>query len=223
MTDINVELHCHTYHSSDSLMLPKQILQACDRRGIDRVAITDHNSIAGARETAALGPERVIIGEEILTTEGEILGYFVQEEIPKGLPPMEVVERLRAQGAVISIAHPFDPTRGHRWSMETLETLFPHIDALEVFNARCWNDQPNDMAADIARNTGLNSTAGSDAHAPAEVGRAYLNMPAFSDADSFKEALAHVRVMGRRSVPLVHLYSRYATWRKRLGWTPPER
>ena len=223
MTDINVELHCHTYHSSDSLMLPKQILQACDRRGIDRVAITDHNSIAGARETAALDPERVIIGEEILTTEGEILGYFVQEEIPKGLPPMEVVERLRAQGAVISIAHPFDPTRGHRWSMETLETLFPHIDALEVFNARCWNDQPNDKAADIARNTGLNSTAGSDAHAPAEVGRAYLNMPAFSDADSFKEALAHVRVMGRRSVPLVHLYSRYATWRKRLGWTPPER
>ena len=223
MTDINVELHCHTYHSSDSLMLPKQILQACDRRGIDRVAITDHNSIAGARETAALGPERVIIGEEILTTEGEILGYFVQEEIPKGLPPMEVVERLKAQGAVISIAHPFDLSRGYRWSMETLETLFPHIDALEVFNARCWNDQPNDMAADIARNTGLNSTAGSDAHAPAEVGRAYLNMPAFSDADSFKEALAHVRVMGRRSVPLVHLYSRYATWRKRLGWTPPER
>ncbi len=223
MTNINVELHCHTYHSSDSLMLPKQILQACDRRGIDLVAITDHNSIAGARETAALDPERVIIGEEILTTEGEILGYFVQEEIPKGLPPMEVVERLKAQGAVISIAHPFDPTRGHRWSMETLETLFPHIDALEVFNARCWNDQPNDQAADIARNAGLLGTAGSDAHAPAEVGRAYLSLPAFSDADSFKEALAHARIMGRRSVPLVHLYSRYATWRKRLGWTPPER
>ncbi len=223
MTNINVELHCHTYHSSDSLMLPKQILQACARRGIDLVAITDHNSIAGARETAALNPERVIIGEEILTTEGEILGYFVQEEIPKGLPPMEVVERLRAQGAVISIAHPFDPTRGHRWSMETLETLFPHIDALEVFNARCWNDQPNDQAADIARNAGLLGTAGSDAHAPAEIGRAYLSLPTFSDAESFKEALAHAHTMGRRSVPLVHLYSRYATLRKRFGWTQPER
>jgi predicted metal-dependent phosphoesterase TrpH len=223
MTNVNVELHCHTYHSRDSLMLPKQILQACDRRGVDLVAITDHNSIAGARETAALDPERVIIGEEILTTEGEILGYFVQEEIPKGLPPMEVVERLRAQDAVISIAHPFDPTRGHRWSMETLETLFPHIDALEVFNARCWNDQPNDQAADIARNAGLLGTAGSDAHAPAEVGRAYLSLPTFSDAASFKEALSHAHIMGRRSVPLVHLYSRYATLRKRLGWTQPER
>jgi predicted metal-dependent phosphoesterase TrpH len=221
MTNINVELHCHTYHSSDSLMLPDQILQACDRRGIDRVAITDHNSIAGARETATLDPERVIIGEEILTTEGEILGYYVQEEIPKGLPPMEVVERLKAQGAVISIAHPFDPTRGCRWSMETLETLFPHIDALEVLNARCWNDQPNDKAADIVRNAGLLSTAGSDAHAPSEVGRAYLSLPAFSDADSFKEALAHARIMGRRSVPLVHLYSRYAVLRKLRGWTRP--
>lgn len=223
MTKINVELHCHTYHSSDSLMLPQQILQACDRRGIDLVAITDHNSIAGARETAALDPERVIIGEEILTTEGEILGYFVQEEIPKGLPPMEVVERLKAQGAVISIAHPFDPTRGYRWSMETLETLFPHIDALEVLNARCWNGQPNDQAADIVRNAGLHGTAGSDAHAPAEVGRAYLSLPSFSDADSFKEALALARIMGQRSCPLVHLYSRYATWRKLLGWTPPDR
>jgi predicted metal-dependent phosphoesterase TrpH len=222
MTNINVELHCHTYHSSDSLMLPRHILQACDRRGIDRIAITDHNSIAGARETAALNPELVIIGEEILTTEGEILGYFVQEEIPEGLPPIEVVERLKAQGAVISIAHPFDPTRGCRWSMETLETLVPHLDALEVLNARCWNDQPNDKAADLARNAGLHGTAGSDAHAPAEVGRAYLSLPAFSDADSFKDALAHARIMGRRSVPLVHFYSRYATWRKRLGWTPPE-
>ena len=223
MTNINVELHCHTYHSRDSLMLPEQILQACDRRGIDLVAITDHNSISGARETAALDPDRVIIGEEILTTEGEILGYFVQEEIPKGLPPMEVVKRLKAQSAVISIAHPFDLSRGCRWSMETLETILPHLDALEVLNARCWNDQPNDEAADFARNAVLHGTAGSDAHAPAEVGRAYLSLPAFSDAGSFKEALAHARIMGRRSVPLVHLYSRYATWRKRLGWTPPER
>jgi predicted metal-dependent phosphoesterase TrpH len=223
MTNINVELHCHTYHSSDSLMLPKQVLQACDRRGIDRVAITDHNSIAGAREIAALNPERVIIGEEILTTEGEILGYFVKEEIPKGLPPLEVVERLKAQGAVISISHPFDPTRGCHWSIETLETLLPHIDALEVFNARCWNDQPNDKAADFARSAGLLATAGSDAHAPVEVGRAYLNLPAFSDADSFKEALKHAHILGRRSFPLVHLYSRYATWRKLLGWTQRER
>ncbi|MFN2274786.1 MAG: PHP domain-containing protein, partial [Anaerolineales bacterium] len=76
MTLLNVELHCHTYRSEDSLMLPGSILRACDRRGIDRVAITDHNTIAGALEAARLAPDRVIVGEEILTTEGEVLGYF---------------------------------------------------------------------------------------------------------------------------------------------------
>jgi len=220
MTYLNVELHCHTYHSSDSLMLPHQILQACRRRGIDRVAITDHNTIAGAHETAAMDPERVIIGEEILTTEGEILGYFIKEEIPEGLPPMEVVDRLKAQGAVISISHPFDLTRGCRWSIETLESLFPHLDALEVLNARCWTDQPNKTAHELAQSAGLYGTAGSDAHAPVEVGRAYLRVPAFQDADSFRESLDQAQIMGRRSIPWVHLYSRYATWRKAAGWKP---
>jgi predicted metal-dependent phosphoesterase TrpH len=221
MTHFNVELHCHTYHSSDSLMLPRQILQACKRRGIDRVAITDHNSLVGALETHALDPECVIIGEEILTTEGEILGYFMKEEIPEGLPPMEVVERLKDQGAVISISHPFDLTRGCRWSMETLESLSVHIDALEVFNARCWNDQPNRQAAKLAGEVSLHATAGSDAHAPIEVGRAYLHMPSFSDAESFRQSLATASVMGRRSHPSVHMLSRYAVWRKVMGWNPP--
>lgn len=222
MTYVNVELHCHTYHSGDSLMLPKQILQVCRRRGIDRVAITDHNTIVGARETAALDPERVIIAEEILTTEGEILGYFMTEEIPEGLPPLEVVERLKAQGAVISISHPFDLTRGCRWSLETLESLFPFLDALEVLNARCWNDQPNEKSKDLARSAGLHGTAGSDAHALVEVGRAYLSLPVFQDADSFRESLNQAQIMGRRSIPWVHFLSRYAKWRKAIGWTPPK-
>jgi predicted metal-dependent phosphoesterase TrpH len=221
MTHFNVELHCHTYHSSDSLMLPHQILDACTRRDIDRVAITDHNTIAGALETHAFDPERVIIGEEILTTEGEILGYYMKEEIPEGLPPVEVVERLKDQGAVISISHPFDLTRGCRWSMETLEALYAHIDALEVFNARCWNDQPNRQATRLAGEVSLHATAGSDAHAPIEVGRAYLHMPAFSDAESFRQNLPAASVMGRRSHPSVHMLSRYAVWRKAIGWTPP--
>jgi predicted metal-dependent phosphoesterase TrpH len=221
MTHYNVELHCHTYHSSDSLMLPHQILQACGRRGIDRVAVTDHNTIAGAREAHALDPQRVIIGEEILTTEGEILGYFLQEEIPEGLPPIEVIERLKAQGSVISLSHPFDLTRGCRWSAETLNMILPYLDALEILNARCWSDQPNRQAASLADQAGLLATAGSDAHAPIEVGRAYLQMPAFNDAESFRKSLAASRVMGGRSFPAVHLFSRYAVWRKGMGWTPP--
>lgn len=220
MTLFKVELHCHTYHSSDSLMLPREILQACERRGIDRVAVTDHNSLKGALEARALDSQRVIVGEEILTTEGEILGYFMEEEIPEGLPPLEVINRLKSQGAVISISHPFDLTRGCRWSMETLHMLLPQLDALEVFNARCWNDRPNQQAARFAADAGLPGTAGSDAHAPVEVGRAFLSMPSFSDSESFRQALAGASIGGRRSHPSVHLLSRYAVWRKTMGWTP---
>jgi hypothetical protein len=221
MKRLHVELHCHTFHSSDSLMTPGEILAACDRRGIDRVAITDHNTTAGARETAELDPVRVIIGEEILTTEGEILAFFVREEIPEGLPPAEVVSRLKDQGAVISISHPFDLTRGAYWSPGTLETLAQSIDAIEVFNARCWNGRPNREAAVFALRHGLLGTAGSDAHSPGEVGKAYLSMPEFADAATFRTALAGAQVRGRRSIPWVHLTSRYAVWRKSRGWSPP--
>lgn len=221
MMTYTVELHCHTYHSSDSLMLPEQILKVCDRRGVDRIAITDHNTIAGALETAALAPERVIIGEEILTTEGEILGYFIEEEIPEGLPPMEVVRRLKDQGAVISVSHPFDLTRGCRWSMETLEALLSDLDMIEVLNARTWTNRPNLEAAELAERAGLPGAAGSDAHAPVEVGRATVVMPAFSDAETFRNALQAARIQGRRSIPLVHLTSRYAVWCKARGWKRP--
>jgi predicted metal-dependent phosphoesterase TrpH len=221
MKMLNVELHCHTYHSGDSLMTPEEILAACKRRGIDRIAITDHNTIAGARQAAALDPQRVIIGEEILTTEGEILGFFVKEEIPRGLPPAEVVERLHAQGAVISVSHPFDLTRGAYWSPGTLESLAGRLDAIEVFNARCWNGRPNREAAVFALRYGLHGTAGSDAHSPGEVGRAFLAMPEFIDAGTFRNALAESQARGRRSIPWVHLTSRYAVWRKSRGWTPP--
>ncbi|MFN2147104.1 MAG: PHP domain-containing protein [Anaerolineales bacterium] len=223
MTLLNVELHCHTYRSEDSLMLPASILRACDRRGIDRVAITDHNTIAGALEAARLAPDRVIVGEEILTTEGEILGYFMKEEIPAGLPPRAVVERLKDQGAVISVSHPFDLTRGCRWNPGTLEALLPLLDALEVFNARCWSNEPNLRASELAAKGGVWGTAGSDAHFPGEVGQAYLAMPEFHDAEGFRAGLAQAKVIGRRSFPMVHLLSRYAVLRKSLGWQPPHR
>lgn len=221
MPTFNVELHCHTYHSSDSIMLPEQILALCDKRHIDRIAITDHNSITGALEAAALAPERVIIGEEILTTEGEILGYFLKEEVPEGLPPLEVIQLLKDQGAVISVSHPFDLTRGCHWSHDTLEGLLTHVHALEILNARTWTNKPNQQAADLAARAGLPGTAGSDAHAPIEVGRATVTMPDFDDAESFRTALKSARIRGRRSIPLVHFTSRYAVWRKAHGWKRP--
>ncbi len=222
MNRLRVELHCHTHHSKDSLMSPARLLAVCRQRGVERVAVTDHDAIQGAFEAAALDPRRVIVGEEIRTTEGELLGYFMQEFVPPGLSPEETIARLRAQNAFISVAHPFDYTRSGAWKEAALRRILPLVDALEGFNARTWSDRANERAAALAAESGLLITAGSDAHAPMEVGRVQIALPAFEDAAGFRQALAQAQIHGRRSIPLVHLFSRYAVWRKELGWTPQD-
>jgi predicted metal-dependent phosphoesterase TrpH len=213
---LRVELHLHTCASKDSLVQIKKLLEHCDRVGIDRVAITDHNEIKGALAAKALAPERVIVGEEVHTTQGELLGYFMTEFVPGGLEPIETIQRLRAQGAVISVPHPFDKTRGPQWTDDQLMAIIPLVDAIETFNARCLNNQPNEMAAAFAREHGLLETVGSDAHTLKEVGRASLNMPPFTDAASFLESLRFARRHTRLSSWFVHLSSRYAALFKRL-------
>jgi predicted metal-dependent phosphoesterase TrpH len=217
----HLELHCHTYHSKDSLASPRALLEACVRKGIDRLAVTDHNVIAGAFEAAALDPQRFIIGEEIMTTEGELLGYFMSEWVPPRLTPQETIDRLRRQGAVISVAHPYDYARSGAWREEVLRPLLPQLDALEVFNARTYGAGPNARAATLAAQSGLPGLAGSDAHAPFEIGRGMTLLEPFEDADGFRRSLRAARLETRRSPAWVHLVSRYAVLRKRLGWRRP--
>ena len=112
---LRVEFHCHTNFSKDSLTRPRDLVDACRRKSIDRVVVTDHNTVAGARAAHALDPELVIVGEEIMTTRGEILAAFVSDEIPMGLSPQETIRRLKAQGAFISVSHPFDRWRSCGW------------------------------------------------------------------------------------------------------------
>lgn len=202
-------------------MHPRKLVQVCRQRGIDRVAVTDHNTTAGAWEAARFDPERVIVGEEILTTRGELLAFFVTEEVPEGLTPREAIERLRRQGAVISVSHPFDRARSGSWEPEDLQDILGLVDALEVFNARTLSSGPNRRAAALAAQSGLPGTAGSDAHAYAELGRAVVRTEAFDDADGMRAALRKGEIRARRSPATVHLYSRLASWRWRLGWRPP--
>jgi predicted metal-dependent phosphoesterase TrpH len=219
---IRVELHCHTYHSIDSLMLPGKILATLDRKRIDRVAITDHNTIAGALELYELAPHRIIPGEEVKTTAGELLAYFIREEVPKGLPPLEAIQALRQQGAFISVAHPFDRMRSNQWTLEQLEEIAPLIDAVEVFNSRTHTDEPNREAGMFAAQHQLPGTAGSDAHAYFEIGRTTITCPDFSDADTLRQALAAAEIHPGPSRPWVHLTSQFAMIQKARGWMPPD-
>ncbi|MEE4193884.1 MAG: PHP domain-containing protein [Anaerolineae bacterium] len=212
-----VELHLHTQASKDSLVRPAKLLAHCQKIGIDKFAVTDHNVIEGALALKAIAPEMVIVGEEIATTQGELIGYFMSEWVPSGLDPMETISRLRTQGAVISVAHPFDSVRSQHWEEEALLAIVPYVDAIETFNARCLSPEPNLAAAEFAQSNGLLETVGSDAHSLWEVGRASLLMPEFEDAESFRSALAGARQLTRLSPAFVHLFSRYAVLAKKMG------
>jgi hypothetical protein len=212
-----VELHSHTHYSRDSLTRPAAFFAACRARGIDRVAITDHNTAVGALALARLEPDLVIVGEEIMTTKGELLAYFVSESVPRFLSPQETIRRLRAQGAFISVSHPFDRLRKGAWAEADLLEIIDQVDAIEVFNARCLYAADNEKAAAFAAARGKAGTVGSDAHHPAELGRATLNMPPFEGAGDFALALRQATPQVALSGAWVHGWSKLATWLRKAG------
>ncbi len=212
-----VELHSHTFWSKDCVVNFDAVLRACERRGVDRIAITDHNTADGALALEKAVPDRVIVGEEIMTDRGEILGYFMRESIPAGLTPDETIRRLRDQGAVISVSHPFDRLRRGAWHEADLLQIIDQVDAIEVFNARCIFAEDNLKAQLFAEKHNLTGTVGSDAHTRAEYGRALVRMQPFEGASDFLLSLRAAQHVNRYSAWWVHFNSKTAKWSKKLG------
>ncbi len=215
-----VELHCHTLYSKDCVVEFDTILRLCEQRGIDKIAITDHNTAEAAIMMQKLAPERVIVGEEIMTTQGELLGYFMQESIPAGLTPEETIKRLRDQGAAISVSHPFDRLRKGAWLEADLRRILDQVDAIEVFNSRCMFGNDNRKAQAFAMETGTRCTVGSDAHSKIEYGRALMVMQPFEGAPDFVAGLAAAKHIELYSSWWVHMNSKTAKWSKKLGLKP---
>jgi predicted metal-dependent phosphoesterase TrpH len=215
-TKVRLEFHCHTIASKDSLMRPEALVKTCRKKGLDRVIITDHNTIHGAQIAKEIAPDLVIVGEEIMTTKGELLAAFVTEEVPAGLSPYQTIQILREQGAFISVSHPFDIYRSGHWESEDLIKIVPYIDAIEIFNARCFFAKHNQLAQEFAAAHGLAGTAGSDAHTAFELGKATLLLDAFTDAKSLAAGLPGAKIQASLSAPWVHLTSRFAVWYKKL-------
>ncbi len=225
------DLHTHTHHSPDSLSTPRAIIGAVLRRGLDGLAITDHNSIAGALEVGAVAPFTVIIGEEIKTTEGEIIGLFLSREIPARLSPEETIAAIHEQGALAYVPHPFDRWRSEAMGRRVLERIVGQVDAIEAFNARVLIPQDNTLARQEAAAHGLAMGAGSDAHTPFEIGRAYVEIDTFHDAASFLDALRHGRAVGELTTPFIHGLTTLVklcrpvagVCTRALRWAPPYR
>ena len=196
MNRIKVAIHLHTYYSHDSNLSPVRLVRAARRIGIDCLAVTDHNEIDGALEAQALGGVRVIVGEEISSTDGHLLGLFLQERIPPGLSGEETCAAIHAQGGLALAPHPFcilceNSLQRNAWR------LVEHLDAVEVYNAQNplpWEDA---RAAKLARRTGLPACVGMDAHLR-WLPLTYLRMDDFADARGFLHALPQAELFKSR-------------------------
>jgi predicted metal-dependent phosphoesterase TrpH len=194
---VRVDLHSHTMWSGDSTTTPDEIEQAVIDSGLDVLCITDHNAIGGAQELAERLPCRVVVGEELRTHAGEIIGLFLTERIPFGTSPADAARAIREQGGVVYIPHPFDPMR-RNMAEPAIDALVGDglVDAIEVLNAKTSLMHLNRRAAEYADAHDLAAGAGSDAHVPLALGAAYVEMPDFHDAASFLASLRVGRIVG---------------------------
>jgi predicted metal-dependent phosphoesterase TrpH len=215
-----VETHSHTHYSKDCLTTFKNMVKRCRELGIDKIIITDHNTAEGALQWAQWEPDLFIVGEEIMTPQGEILAFFMHETIPPFLSPDETIQRLRDQGAFISVSHPFDRLRKGAWAEADLDKIIDKVDAIEVFNARCFTKKENDAAQAYAETHGVLGTVGSDAHHPFEVGKANLLMQPFEGASSFMESLKTAQHLVQLSPHWVHGISTVAKWQRKYFRRP---
>lgn len=211
---IKADFHVHGIASKDSLSKGEDLIARARKLGLGKLILTDHNTISGAVELQKSYPDYVIVGEEILTTRGEILAIFVQEEIPKGLEPLEAFKHLREQDAFISLSHPYALQR-HGWTEAEMEEYLPWLDAIEIANARN-HPKMNQSAVEFAASHGLCGTAGSDAHGISELGNMCLSLPDFHNSAELRESIRSAQVIGKESPLWVRLYSRKAVLFKAL-------
>jgi len=213
-----VDLHVHTCHSVDSLSTLPEIVRWTLRRGLGALAITDHDTIRGALELAAMAPFCVIVGEEISTSGGDLIGLFLRREIEPGLSPLATAEAIHDQGGLVYVPHPLDRARRQSaLGYEGLMAILDRVDLVESWNARVAFRADNQAAAALAASHHLLAGAGSDAHQPSEIGRGWVAVAPFVDAAGFLAGLRGATVFGRTSTPLVHLGSTYARLAKELA------
>jgi predicted metal-dependent phosphoesterase TrpH len=214
---IKADLHTHTFYSGDSDITLEQLVERCRELGLAAIAITDHGTAEGGLALARLSPPfKVIVGEEVASTEGEIIGLFLKETVPNGLTPEETIKRIKAQGGIVCVPHPFDRYRSSAMQAETLERIAGQIDIVEVFNARTIPAQNMTLPGEFAARHHLPGGAGSDSHSAAEVGRAYVTIPDFEGRDGFLKAMAQAQIKARHHSPFIYVRSLARKIRKLL-------
>jgi predicted metal-dependent phosphoesterase TrpH len=209
-----IDLHTHSTYS-DGSDTPSVLARRAREAGLHAIALTDHNSLSNAIPLQRLAPFPVIVGEEIKTTEGEIIGLFLTDEIPRGMSPEATVEAIHQQGGVVYIPHPFDRVRRSVLRTEALMEILDQVDVIETYNSRI--SFPGDVLTAIrfAEKHGKLKGAGSDSHVFWELGNSFVEMPEFTERDGFLQSLAQGSIHGKLTHPVAHLASTITKWRKK--------
>jgi predicted metal-dependent phosphoesterase TrpH/glycosyltransferase involved in cell wall biosynthesis len=199
---IHVDLHMHTNHSSDCATPVETLLEAAKAAGLGAIAVTDHNEVSGAHEARALAEEvggiKVIVAEEVKTADqGEVIGLFIEEKIPRGMSLADTIAAIRAQGGLVYVPHPFD--RMHSVpDYEHLLDVVEDIDAIEVFNPRVAFSAFNEEAARFAAKYRIVAGAGSDSHVAAGLGSVKIRMRDFEGPEEFLESLRDADIVRKK-------------------------
>jgi predicted metal-dependent phosphoesterase TrpH len=188
---VRVDLHLHSNYSHDGQSSLEDLIQRCAEVGLDRIALTDHNTVEGALALAELAPELAIVGEEAKTREGEVIGLFITRRLPPYLRPEEVMDLVHEMGGLTYIPHPLDRHRAN-FRLERIIELADRIDIIETYNA--WCEPPeNQAAARLALELEKVAATGSDAHAAQELGRSWMEIEEFTSPIDFLEKLRSAR------------------------------
>jgi predicted metal-dependent phosphoesterase TrpH len=215
------DFHIHTRFSRDSILGEERFIRLAIERGLTHVAVTNHNNVEGALavrdKVHELGLEQeltVILGEEVSTADGEVVGVFLQRTIPRGLSADETADAIHEQGGLVSIPHPYDPFRASHIKEPPLIGLLEagKVDMMEVFNSRVTFQRHNLEAAELAARYQVPGIAASDSHSSFEIAMSFNALPTFGTADELRVALPLNEWQGSRSTVLIHLTTRWAVW-----------
>jgi len=182
----------------------EKIIARCQELGVNCIALADHGTVEGALKLKEIAPFKVIVAEEVLTPEGEIMGMFLKETIPSGQPLDDVIRQIKAQGGLVCAQHPYDILLRPGLGNKVMNRIAGQIDLVEVLNARTPMAQSSRKSLTFAENHNLPGSAGSDAHTIPEIGNAYVEMPDFTDRESFLNSLRQGKIGGHLSGIFVH-------------------
>jgi predicted metal-dependent phosphoesterase TrpH len=188
---VRIDLHLHSSYSHDGQSTLEELIERCAECGLDRIALTDHNTVEGALTLAEIAPELAIVGEEAKTREGEVIGLFITRRLPPYMRAEDVMDMIHEMGGLTYVPHPLDRHRSN-FSAERIAELADRIDIIETYNAWC-EPAENQAAARLARELDKVSATGSDAHAAGELGRSWMEIEDYTTPQDFLAKLRNAR------------------------------